>query len=158
MSFCSASPLKSDCELTEIAFHFGAPDKVAYAVRLLRKATGAGARVLVFGNQDLLKRLDASLWASAPTEFLPHCGTDATPQMLALSPVVLVAEDSGFPDLELPVLVNLGTRIPPDFESRKRLIEVVSTDQDDRVLARQRWKTYTALGFNILRHDLQLRG
>jgi len=56
--------------LTEIAFHFGAPDKVAYAVRLLRKATGAGARVLVFGNQDLLNRLDASLWASAPMEFL----------------------------------------------------------------------------------------
>ena len=39
--------------MTEIAFHFNAPDKLAYACRLLRKAVASGARVrhsLVMAN------------------------------------------------------------------------------------------------------------
>jgi DNA polymerase-3 subunit chi len=58
--------------VTEVAFHFGAPDKVAYVCRLLRKAVGAGAKVVVVTNEVDLPRLDADLWAMSPTEFLPH--------------------------------------------------------------------------------------
>ena len=64
--------------MTDVAFHFGAPDKVAYAVRLLRKAVGTGARVVVVADLDTLERLDAALWASAPTDFLTHCWVNAT--------------------------------------------------------------------------------
>jgi DNA polymerase-3 subunit chi len=38
--------------VTAVAFHFGAPDKIAYAVRLLRKAVGTGVRVLVVADLD----------------------------------------------------------------------------------------------------------
>ena len=38
--------------MTEVAFHFNAPDKVAYACRLLRKAVGSGARVVVTAEAD----------------------------------------------------------------------------------------------------------
>ena len=40
--------------MTEVAFHFNAPDKLAYVCRLLRKATGSGARVVVTANPGLL--------------------------------------------------------------------------------------------------------
>lgn len=143
--------------LTEIAFHFGAPDKVAYAVRLLRKAVGAGARVLVLGHPQLVRQLDAALWVSVPTDFLPHCLGGESAQALALSRVVLVDEGAPTPLVDLPVLVNLGAQMPQDLERHRRVIEVVSTDEDDRALARQRWKDYTARGFTIVRHDLQLR-
>lgn len=143
--------------LTEIAFHFGAADKVAYAVRLLRKAVGTGARVLVLGYPDLVQRLDAALWGSAPTEFFTHCLSDASDRVLAMSSVVLVAEGGPIPSVIMPVLVNLGAQMPQGFEHHQRVIEVVSVDEDDRNLARQRWKSYTALGYTIVRHDLQLR-
>lgn len=143
--------------MTEVAFHFGAPDKLAYAVRLLRKAVGSGARLLVLAPPGLVQQLDAALWASAPTHFLPHCLADAPEKVRALSPVVLA--DEGGPVLapDLPVLVNLGVQMPQGFEHYQRVIEVVSTDEEDRVLARQRWKSYAARGFAIVRHDLQLR-
>lgn len=143
--------------VTEVAFHFGAPDKVAYAVRLLRKAMGAGARVLVLGQAPLVQQLDTALWASAPTEFLPHCFADASAQVLALSAVVLALEGVDAPVHPLPVLVNLGAQMPPNFECHQRVIEVVSTEAEDRAMARERWKRYTARGFDIIRHDLQLR-
>lgn len=144
-------------DLTEISFHFGAPDKLAYAVRLLRKAVAAGARVLVLGQPELVQRLDAALWTIAPSEFLPHCLVDASEQVLAMSRVVLAEEGGLSPAALMPVLVNLGTQMPQAFERHQRVIEVVSTDEDDRALARQRWKDYSARGFTIVRHDLQLR-
>jgi DNA polymerase-3 subunit chi len=143
--------------LTEVAFHFGAPDKLAYAVRLLRKAVGSGARVLVLAPPVLLQQLDVALWASAPTDFLPHCLLDAPEKLRSLSLVVLADEGSVVNAPDLPVLVNLGAQMPQGFEHHKRLIEVVSTDEEDRATARQRWKTYTARGLDIIRHDLQLR-
>ena len=143
--------------VTEIAFHHGAPDKLAYALRLLRKAVGTGVRVLVLAPPGLVQQLDAALWATAPTDFLPHCLADAPAQVRALSLVVLADEGAEVSAPDLPVLVNLGAQMPPGFEHHQRVIEVVSTDLDDRVLARQRWKSYAAQGFAILRHDLKLR-
>jgi DNA polymerase-3 subunit chi len=142
---------------TEVAFHFGAPDKVAYAVRLLRKAVGTGARVLVLADTPVLHTLDAALWGSAATDFLPHCFASAPAQVRALSSVWLAQEGTSPTDKPLDVLVNLAEAMPMAFEHYPRVIEVVSTDEDDRVLARARWKTYTERGFSIVRHDLQLR-
>ncbi len=142
---------------TEVAFHFGAPDKVAYATRLLRKAVGAGARVLVLGDAEMLQRLDVALWGLAATDFLPHCFASAPAKALALSPVLMADDGLGPPDNAPGVLVNLGELMPVAFERYQRVIEVVSTDEGDRALARQRWKTYTERGFSIVRHDLQLR-
>ena len=143
--------------VTEVAFHFGAPDKVAYAVRLLRKAVGTGARVLVLADTETLQRLDAALWSNAATDFLPHCFASAPAQALALSPVVLADDGLGPGGAPLGVLVNLGAAMPQAFERHPRVIEVVSLDEDDRQQARQRWKTYTTQGFAIDRKDLNLR-
>lgn len=143
--------------MTEVAFHFNAPDKLAYACRLLRKAVAAGSRVVVTAPADALSRLDTLLWTFSQTDFLAHVRQPAEPGQLAASPIVLT--DS--PAQELPhsqVLLNLGTRLPAGFERYERLIEVVSLDDEDRQLARGRWKQYTELGYEIARHDLNLKG
>ena len=41
--------------MTEVTFHFNAPDKTGYACRLLRKAVGTGAKVVVTGDSELLR-------------------------------------------------------------------------------------------------------
>lgn len=142
--------------MTEVAFHFNAPDKIGYACRLLRKAAGAGARVVVTGDEQLLRELDVALWTFAPLEFVPHCHASAsTGQVLAASPIVLAGSTQDAPHRQ--VLVNLGAGVPQGFEGFERLIEVVTHDDEDRQGARRRWKHYADRGYAITRHDLALK-
>ena len=141
--------------MTEVAFHFNAPDKLGYACRLLRKAVGTGARVMVTGQADTLRELDVALWTFAPLEFLPHCSGQATPATLAASPVVLAESVRSAPHQQ--VLVNLGGAVPDGFERFERLIEVVTEQEQDRLDARQRWKHYADRGYAIQKHDVTAR-
>jgi DNA polymerase-3 subunit chi len=139
--------------MTEVAFHFNAPDKLGYACRLLRKAWGTGARVVVTGASDLLQDLDVALWTFAPLEFVPHChGASQGDRVQARTPIVLAEAPRSAPHQQ--VLVNLGGAIPDGFERFERLIEVVTQDEQDRLQARQRWKHYADRGYAIVRHDL----
>ena len=141
--------------MTEVAFHFGAPNKLEYAGRLLRKAVGRGAKLMVLGSADAIRRLDAMLWSISPTEFLPHCmdGDVLAPR----SAVVLgIALRSGIETDR--VLVNLSDAVPHGFLQFGRVIEVVSLDEEDRLLARGRWRAYAQQGIVIQKHDLKLKG
>lgn len=143
--------------MTDVAFHFGAPDRLAYTCRLLRKATASGARLLVRSSPADGVALDAALWSLTPTDFITHCDARAADALRRRSSVLLVDAldtlDTGF-----PILVNLADDVPAGFAQFQRVIEVVSTDEEDRNLARLRWKHYSAQGYTITRHDLQLRG
>lgn len=143
--------------MTEIAFHFGAPDKRGYALRLIRKAVGSGAKLWVLGDGPLLQELDSALWSLTETEFLTHCLVDAPEDILSRSSVVLVPAHVQHSHPEFPILLNLSTQMPSGFEVYTRVIEVVSTEDDDKDSARNRWKVYTQLGYTISRHDLNLR-
>lgn len=140
--------------MTEIAFHFNAPDKVGYVCRLLRKATANGKKVVATGDSALLRELDTALWTFSSLDFLPHCRIEeACAGMLHNSPIVLAPSVSGVPHRE--VLVNLSDTVPEGFEGFERVIEVVTTDEADRIGARRRWKHYAAGGHPIERRDLQ---
>jgi DNA polymerase-3 subunit chi len=142
--------------VTEVAFHFGAPDRLAYTCRLLRKATATGARLLVRTTPDACAELDAALWSLGPTEFISHC-TALAPAAVRSRSAVLLIDDAAALDTAFPVLVNLAEEVPEGFEQFQRVIEVVSTDEQDRNLARRRWKHYTERGYSITRHDLKSR-
>jgi DNA polymerase III subunit chi len=142
--------------MTEVAFHFNVPDKLGYACRLLRKAVGAGSKVVVTGEPELLRTLDTELWTFSPVEFIPHChAASAEPELVAASPVLLADSPRGTPHLQ--VLVNLGAGVPEGFERFERLIEVVTQDEGERQQARGRWKHYADRGYAITRHDIAAR-
>lgn len=142
--------------MTDIAFHFGAPDRLAYVCRLLRKATSTGARVLVVADASTLDQLDIDLWGVAPTDFVPHCRYPAEPVLAARSTVALTESAQG-QHADFSVLLNMGENLPDGFADFKRVIEVVSQDEADRQQARLRWKAYAALGYSITRHDIASR-
>jgi len=144
--------------MTEIAFHFNAPDKVAYACRLLRKAVAANAKVLVLVPQEKMAQLDESLWTFSQLEFLAHCVMDS-PQALRQASPVHLATNLDAMDAFTPrdVLLNLSDTVCVGFEQFVRVIEVVTLDDADRQHARSRWKQYTDQGFDIVRHDLKLK-
>lgn len=142
--------------MTEVAFHFNVPDKLAYSCRLLRKAWGSGARVVVTADADMLARLDQLLWTFSPLEFVPHCHLSAAPSTVSVTPVLLAGSLEACPHHE--VLVNLGHQVPAGFERFERFIELVTLADDDRAAARSRWKHYADRGYAMKRHDLASAG
>jgi DNA polymerase III subunit chi len=140
--------------MTEIAFHFNAPERLAYALRLLRKAYSTGAHVAVTGEDELLSTLDRALWTMAPLAFMPHASSDQSAMVVQQSPIVLAQNLGALPHYE--VLVNLGDTVPEGFERFERLIEVVTTHEHERNTARARWRHYSERGYAITRHDLGL--
>ena len=143
--------------ITEIAFHFGTPNKLAYACRLLRKASGMGARLIVLGNSATIQRLDADLWALSATDFIAHCADSAPVSMQNRSSVVLTSRMNPALWEGRNVLVNLSESefLPEHFAQFPRVIEIVSTDETDAHFARQRWRSYKQEGFALKRHDLR---
>jgi DNA polymerase-3 subunit chi len=143
--------------MTQVAFHFGATDKLAYACRLLRKAAASGARVVVVADTQTQDQLDVELWAIGPTDFVSHCVAQAPQNTKERSAVVLV-DALAQAGTARQVLINLGATVPAGFEAFERVIDVVSVDDEDRSQGRQRWKQYTQLGYAITRHDLVAKG
>jgi len=142
--------------MTEVAFHFNAPDKLAYVCRLARKAVRQDARVVIVGSGQDLQRLDRMLWAMGPTDFVAHCLVDADEQMRQASPVLLTTDPGACDGRDL--LVNVGDQVPQAYQRYARLVEVVSqSDETDRGHARARWRHYAGQGHTIVRHDLVLR-
>jgi len=138
--------------MTDIAFHVHVPEKLAYSCRLLRKMHLSGAAVAVTAEPDVLAELDALLWNFSTTEFIPHCLATASPETVAVTPIVLASHLVHLPGRT--VLLNLGQSIPEEFEKFERLIEVVSQTPEDLQAGRGRWKEYAGRGHDLKRHDL----
>lgn len=142
--------------MTEVAFHFNAPDKLAYACRFARKVQRSGARLVIAAPMDSLETLDRMLWQLAPQDFVAHCRSDADEELILASPVLLTDDVRVPPHHE--VLLNLHTQVPEGFGRFDRLVEVVSAqDESDRAQARVRWRHYASRGYAISRHDLVLK-
>ena len=137
--------------MTDIEFHVNQPDKLHYSCRLLRKAYRSGTPVVVSGEAAVLQQLDILLWKFSNLEFLPHCLSSAPATTLHSTPILLVEQAQNCP--ATGVLVNIGQALPSGFERFSRLIEVASSDEDDRLAARARWKHYQARGYPLKRHD-----
>lgn len=142
--------------MTEIAFHFNVPDRLAYGCRLLRKAYLGGSSVMVTADAMVLAELDRWLWHFSATEFVPHNLFTTPENYLAASPILLAESLADCPHQE--VLVNFGPGIPANFERFERFIEVVTRAQDDMVAARSRWKHYASRGYSLKKHDLAVLG
>lgn len=138
--------------MSEIAFHFNVPDRLAHACRLLRKVSRLGHRVLVTGPESLLGALDVQLWTFEAQEFVPHCRDRDRPFVQATSPILLSTGVPGGTGRD--VLVNLGSDVPDSYAAFERVIEIVSLAEDERLAARERWRRYVRDGHELVRHDL----
>lgn len=138
--------------MTEVEFHTGVADPVAFACRLLRKAARQGVRVQVMAPPDRLAELDRSLWTFEEREFVPHARVPgAAAAVVQRTPILL----SGQPLVaDAPrVLVNLGADAPGSLDQLDRVIEIVSTDADEAARGRERWRDYKALGLPLKHHQ-----
>lgn len=139
--------------MTDIEFHFNAPDKLVHACRYARKLLKNDGRLVITGPESVLDELDAMLWNMSTHDFVAHCRGHNAPQLLDASPIVLTADPSQGPHHD--VLLNLGDVVPHAFDRYNKLVEVVSAhDESDRAHARGRWRQYAQQGYGLIRHDL----
>lgn len=139
--------------MTRVDFHSNVPGKLAYACRLVRKAYGAGQKVIVVGDQAALEAFDTQLWTFSQLDFLPHCGLRHP--LAAQTPILLA--DATEPLDDTPhhdILVNLSPEPPVLFARFSRLIEIVGDDDADRAAARDRFRFYRDRGYPIQHHDV----
>lgn len=140
--------------MTRIDFHSNVPDKLAYVCRLIRKAYGAGQKMVVHGAPAQLASLDTRLWSFSALDFLPHVGVDSP--HAEVTPIVLAPMLQGAPHHDL--LINLGQDVPQGFASFSRLIEVVGADEADRTAGRDRFRMYRDRGYPLQHHDIAQPG
>jgi len=137
----------------KVEFHSGVADKLGVACRFLRKAHDAGASVVVCGDRASLDRLDVALWTFDPLSFVAHARGRAAAPAPALAPTRTWLVDSAACVASRELLLNLGPEAPEGFERFARVIEVVSTREEDRTAGRARWKHYAGRGYAIQRHE-----
>lgn len=137
--------------MTRVDFYSNVLDKLEMARLIIHKAQRQGLQLMVHSTDpQVLNDLDQRLWAEPATSFLPHCSTEAA--HAGQTPVVL-GNDIGHLN-HADVLINLDTATPGFFSRFERLIEIVSVDESDRQIARERWRFYQQRGYAMSNHDM----
>lgn len=137
--------------MTKIDFYTGSKDKLRTACQLSHKAMQSGVRVM-FSTPDssTSHALDKLLWEFPANAFIPHCLSNAAEA--ETMPVVINHDGEKFPDHEL--LISLHTQTVNFFSRFERVIEIVSTDEEDSHLGRERFKFYKDRGYEMRHFDL----
>jgi len=140
--------------MTQIDFYFHVEDKLKTACTLSAKAYARGLRVLAYcSDQDAGRKFSRLLWSTPATGFVPHCTADD--KLSAVTPIIVDCD--GANPAHDDVLLNLRHELPAFFSRFQRLIEIVSIDEEDRRVARERFKYYRDRGYEIRSHDLSKR-
>lgn len=141
--------------MTQIDFYFHVEDKLRTACALSAKAYARGLRVLAFcPDPEVTRKFSRMLWSAPATGFIPHCTPDDP--LAGMTPVIVDHDGSNL--LHDQVLVNLRQEWPPFFSRFQRLVEIVSLDEEDRRLARERFRFYRDRGYEIRSHDMSQNG
>ncbi|HET7401285.1 MAG TPA: DNA polymerase III subunit chi [Usitatibacter sp.] len=132
--------------MTRIDFYRYAEDKLRFACRLATKVYQSEKPLVVFStDRATLQRFDTALWTLQATSFVPHCFAGAA--VAAETPIILATGEAELPHHD--VLLNLDDEWPPFFASFERVLEIVSTDEEDKQRARARYAFYNKRGYDI---------
>ena len=137
--------------MTQIDFYFHVENKLQTACALSTKAYARGLRALAFcADAEASAKFSRLLWTTPAISFVPHCAPDDP--LAAVTPVIVDHDGSNL--LHDQVLINLRNELPSFFGRFERVIEIVSLDEEDRQLARGRFKFYRDRGYEIQSHDM----
>lgn len=137
--------------MTRIDFYTKVDDKLRFAGKLCAKALAQKLRVNVYApDSALATRFDRLLWTDSATGFIPHCRADDP--LAPETPILIHAREGAL--LHDTLLINLDNAWPPFFSRFERVIEIVSTDNDDAAAARERFRFYRDRGYAMQTHDM----
>lgn len=138
---------------TRVDFAFGAPDRIDQAVTSLNKLYNRQQKALVYcpdPRRALL--LSKRLWSIRPEAFVPHEIIDS-PELALQSPANIFIVGQSLDVLAEHFagdwLLNLDQHCPPDYDRYRRVLEIVSNQEQDKQRARLRWQKYRQDGADL---------
>lgn len=100
-------------------------------------------------DEDRASTISQALWHASSESFLPNML--ATHTLAKQSPIVV-----NWHEIELiqdDMLINLTVKEPKFFSRFTQLVEIVSNEEQDKKLARERYKFYRERGYEIKNID-----
>jgi DNA polymerase-3 subunit chi len=105
-------------------------------------------------SNDLVNELNNLLWTFEQISFIPHCTTKNYDKN---SPILLSGKDS-FPKIinlkEYDVWLNLDNEMEENYTDFEIILEIVSQNEEDRVLSRKRYLNYQKNNFEVKHEKL----
>lgn len=122
--------------------------------RLCEKAVDIGHRIYIHAPESsVAEALDSLLWSFRQGSFISHERCTENEKWEAPLPAVLIG-GHGPPDIDLDIMINLDTEVPPFFSRFERVLELVHGDIDTRTCGRARYRFYRDRGYTLKTHDL----
>ncbi len=130
----------------------GPRERQLFACRLAEKAYRLDNTVHIHTDSpDVAEQIDEMLWTFRDGSFVPHCLSDAD-DGTENSPIVIGSDHGGVVSRDL--LINLSDDIPSFADAFPRVAEVVTSDENCRLMSRKRYATYRDQGHTINTHKL----
>ena len=105
-------------------------------------------------SNDLVDELNNLLWTFEQISFIPHCTTKNYDKN---SPILLGGKDS-FPEevnlKEYDVWLNLDDEMEENYTDFEIIIEIVSKNEEERILSRKRYLNYQKNNFEVKHEKL----
>ena len=136
--------------MTRIDFYFNVLDKQALLNSITQAALLKRRKVTIYAaSQAAANQISAGLWQAEEASFLPN--TLASNVLAAHTPILLHVENDAL--LQDELLVNMSQSQPSFFSRFTQLVELVGTDEQDKLAARGRYKFYRDRGYEIKNID-----
>ncbi|TRZ90579.1 MAG: DNA polymerase III subunit chi [Rhodocyclaceae bacterium] len=137
--------------MTQITFLHGARDRLHAIAAWLANSSIEARPVLVYvPMEERSEQLGRLLWTHPATSFTPHCRADD--KLAGESPIILASELDRSP--HDGCLLNLSDEVPPGFSRFRQLIEIISVEDGDRSLGRERFRFYRERGYPLAVSDI----
>ena len=136
--------------MTRIDFYFNVTNKQQLISDLVASALSKHRQVTIFEEDEhKARQVSDDLWHDKPESFLPNSLVN---QILAVNTPVVVYwhKNQLFQD---DMLINLTANQPQFFSRFTQLVEIVSVEEQDKMLARARYKFYRDRGYEIKNID-----
>ena len=127
-------------------------DRYFFACRLIEKAyqNGQFCYVLMDSLAEA-QTLDDMLWTFRVGSFIPHqILTQAPPDIV--SQVLIGVENA--PPAWRSIVFNLSKQLPINWESSKRILEILDNRESTKIAGRARYSAYKQAGATITTHKI----
>ena len=131
--------------------------KYKLASRLANKLNRQSKQLLIVtDNPDSTAQLDTVMWSFSDTSFLAH---DPLSKADPVSRVHIGDHNSVSPSVlerDYDILINLASDVPMFNHHFSRIAEIVEADEEAKLAARKRYKSYQSEGFDLKTHTIEL--
>lgn len=136
--------------MTRVLFYSNLTDKHAAIAVLVQRALAKRHLVTIMAEGEREANVcSQSLWQHRDTSFLSN--VLASDSLAQKTPVVVDWQENQL--CQDDILINLSQSQLTVFSRFKQLIELVGTDEQEKVVARQRYKFYRDRGYEVRHMD-----